>query len=381
MHIGFLTTEYGSLVSGGIGTSIQTLAHGLVAQGHRVTVVGWGTEATFDDAGVSVRFVAESRIPKMGWLLNRKAASSLINRLVREEGLEIVEAHDWTGPSAGMKLDCPVVIRCNGSASYFAHLLNEKVRPSVRTAERIALREAAGVIAVSRFTAEVTTQLFGLEREVGVIPNGIDMDRCPAGKNETSLPEADTILYFGTLVRKKGVLDLCRAFSVVADRNPHARLWLVGRDAADTRTGSSSTWSLCAEALSPAAMRRVEYVGGRPHDEVWTYIRKATICVFPSYAEAMPMAWLEAMACSKAVIAYDIGWASEVIESGTSGVLVRSGDTDGLAGNILRLLTASECVGELGRHARERVESLFDTRRTAQSSARWYQRVVAAQGA
>src|SRR6266404_2835248 len=174
----------------------------------------------------------------------------------------------------------------------------------------MALRNADGVVAVSRFTAEVTHRLFNLPIPIGVIPNSIDVAQFdPAGQEEI---EEDTILYLGTLVRKKGVLDLARIFSSVVEKHPQARLWLLGRDTADRHTGSYSTWNLCKELLSPCARRRVEYLGSQPYEKVQEYVRKAALCVFPSYAEAFPLAWLEAMACAKTVIAYNVGWAPEV---------------------------------------------------------------------
>jgi hypothetical protein len=71
MHVGFLTLEYPPLPTGGIGTSLRTLGRALVAQGHRVTVVGWGPKLETEDEGVRVRFLGDSAFPKMGWLLNR----------------------------------------------------------------------------------------------------------------------------------------------------------------------------------------------------------------------------------------------------------------------------------------------------------------------
>ena len=252
MHIAFLSTEYPPLPSGGIGTSIRNLARALVGHGHKVSVIGWGERAEFEDCGVRVRFLPESKVPRMGWLLNRQAAASELNRLVREKDLEIVEAHDWGGPSAGMRLDCPLVVRCHGSAVYFAHLLKERVRATVRWAEWLALRQAADVAAVSRFAGRMTSQHFKLRKHVSTIPNGVDVTQFgPAQHNEI---EPYTILYFGTLVRKKGVLDLCKAFSLVAEQNPQARLQLIGRDSPDKHTNSPSTWALCRRSFTPTAL-------------------------------------------------------------------------------------------------------------------------------
>src|SRR5207237_365542 len=162
------------------------------------------------------------------------------------------------------------------------------------------------------FTARQTARLFRLHKPIGVIPNCVNTSQfSPASPDEV---EPATIVYVGTLARKKGVLDLCRAFSILVESLFDARLRLVGRDAADKSTGVSSMWELCKRNLSPIALARTEYTGPRPHEEVQEHVRRATACVFPSYAEALPLSWLEAMACAKPIIAYDIGWAPEIVE-------------------------------------------------------------------
>jgi glycosyltransferase involved in cell wall biosynthesis len=374
MHIVFLTLEYPPLPSGGIGTSLRNLGRALVRQGHRVTVMGPGPQMEFEDEGVRVRFIGETRVPKIGWLWDARRIERELNRLIRKEGAEIVEAHDWGGVSAGVRPRCPVVVRCNGTDTYFARLLQKRVRPSVRWAEGLALRQADDVVAVSRFTADVTRRLFNLRADVCVIPNGIDVTQFkPAVNGEV---EPDTILYFGTLARKKGVLDLCRAFSLVAERNKSARLLIVGRDMRDQLSGTGSTWELCKSLLSPAARERVEYPGAQPYDRMQEYVRRASLCVFPSYAEAFPLSWLEAMASAKPVVAYDIGWAPEVIEAGASGMLVPPGDTESLAGAIEELLAEPLRAGRLGQAARRRVEKYFAAEVVARQTIAHYEKVL-----
>lgn len=376
MHVAFLTTEYPPLPCGGIGTSIRNLARALVARGDRASVLVAGAGKEFEDRGVTVRFTGETNVPKVGWLWDARRAQRGLNEMIRRDGVDVVEAHDWCGPSAGLRLDRPLSVRCHGAATYFAHLLDERVRPSVRWTETLALRQAGDVVAVSRFTADVTRRLFRLRSEVGVIPNGIDAAQfAPAEPEEV---EPDTILYFGTLARKKGVLDLCRVFSSVVERRPRARLLFVGRDAPDPRTGSPSTLALCRESLSPAARERVEFLGAQPYDKVQEHVRRAALCVFPSYAEAFPLAWLEAMACAKPVVAYDIGWAREIVREGESGVLVPAGDTEAFARAVEELLSDEGARLRLGRAARERVEAHFTSESIARQSVERYQKLLRA---
>jgi glycosyltransferase involved in cell wall biosynthesis len=377
VHVGFLCNEYPPLPAGGIGTSVQNLARGLVDLGHRVTVVGWHARGeAFDDGGVRVIMVPESRVPRTGWLINRLRARAALARLVREEALDILEVPDWVGPGAGIRPGCPVVVRCHGTATYFGHLTGEAVRPSVRWAEALTFRGADALGAVSRFTADVTTRLFGLSRPFQVLYNGLDTERFTPGDAPAS--REPTVLYFGTLVRKKGVLDLPAIFSRVVELWPDVCFALLGRDSRDRRTGSASTWALLRDALSPAARERTEYLGRLPPDEVAAHVARAAVCVFPSYAEAFPMAWLEAMACASPLVAYDIGWARESVEDGVSGVLVPPGDAGAVAREVTALLADAGRRAVMGAAARRRVETLFSTEAVARRSMDWYRSTLEA---
>lgn len=374
MHIGFLTLEYPPLPSGGIGSSIRNLARALVDQGHRVSVVGWGHSARFDDRGVAVRFWSRRFLPKTGWLVSRLSLQRELRRLVDHEGLDIVEAHDWSGLSAGIRPGCPIVVRCHGSAVYFAHLLSETVRPSVQCAERLALACADAIAAVSRFAAAETARLFGVRQSIAVLYNGVDLTQfeavSPAGVEDR------TLVYVGTIVRKKGVLDLCRAFSRVVSEIPDASLIVVGRDAPDKATASASTWALCERELSAAAARRVTYLGPQAYERIQQFVQRAAVCVFPSHAEALPVAWLEAMACARPVVAYDIGWAPEIVQEGRTGLLAPHGDVEALGHCVLRLLRDPVLGSALGAAGRSAVEEQFSSQVTATRTADWYRRVL-----
>ena len=69
-------------------------------------------------------------------------------------------------------------------------------------------------------------------------------------------------------------------------------------------------------------LRSVTYLGKIPYHEVQQYIKKAHVCVFPSFAETLGMVTIEAMAMQKPVVNTKIGWAKELIVDGESGFLV-----------------------------------------------------------
>lgn len=379
LHVAFLTTEYPPLPSGGIGTSIRTLARALVRAGHRVTVVGWGTAAAFDDEGVRVRFLGHTRVPRFGWLLHRLRARRCLAELARRDGLDVVEAHDWTGPSAGIRLPVPLVVRCNGTETYFAHLEGRRPARRVRWAEGSALRGASAVAAASRFTGETTRRLFALREEPVVIPNGVDLERFPALPYDESEP--GTLLALGSVVRKKGALELPAILAAVRRRVPTARLRVVGRDVPDRATGAPSTRALLEAALRPEDRGAVDFVGPLAPDAVASELRRAAVCLFPSRAEALPVAWLEAMATARPLVAWRIGWAEEVVGAG-AGELVEPGDVEAsgveaFAAAVAGLLRDHDRAAAVGKAARERVVERFAADRVAAATADWYRDLLA----
>ena len=62
------------------------------------------------------------------------------------------------------------------------------------------------------------------------------------------------------------------------------------------------------------AQANVRYLGSVPYENIKKHIDEAAVCVFPTFAEALPVSWIEAMAMQKAIVASAIGWAEEVIE-------------------------------------------------------------------
>ena len=128
--------------------------------------------------------------------------------------------------------------------------------------------------------------------------------------------------------------------------------------------------------FSPKALKNVTYLGGVSYGEIKKYIEQATICVFPTFAEALPVSWLEAMALQKPIVASNIGWATEMIADGVEGFLVNPTDHTTYANKIITLLEDPELQKQFGIAAKQKVAQKFSMEVVAKQSLVFYESLI-----
>lgn len=100
---------------------------------------------------------------------------------------------------------------------------------------------------------------------------------------------------------------------------------------------------------------------GRIRD-AWRYLTGLDVFVLPSVKEGFPWALLEAMAARVPVVATRVGAVPEMIEDGTSGILVEPGSCEQLAKGIVRLLGNDKLRQDLAIDAHQQVLNKFSLR-------------------
>ena len=379
MKIAFLTSEYPHPkmgASGGIGTSILNLSNGLTLLGHQVSILVYGQKEDefFMENSVYYYRIKNIKLKGFSRFLTQKKIERLINKLVAESKIDILEAPDWTGITSCIKPQCPVVIRLNGSDTYFCYLDQRPVKIRNKFYEKRALQNADALLSVSKFTADVTKELFSLQRDFTVISNSINHNNFLL--NDDNQIQDNIILYFGTLIRKKGLLELPIIFNEVYKKNNQAKLILIGRDAADIISGNDSTWKMMQMLFDKQAFQNVNYLGSVSYDQIKEHISSAAVCVFPSFAEALPVSWIEAMAMQKAIVASNIGWANEVIADKINGFLIHPKQHKLFANKIIQLLKDPALRNQCGVEARKTVIQKFSIEVVSKKSADFYEKIM-----
>jgi len=124
--------------------------------------------------------------------------------------------------------------------------------------------------------------------------------------------------------------------------------------------------SLEADARTLGIQDAVSFLGVR--EDIPAILASIDVLAMPSLSEGLPMALLEAMASSRAVIASGVGAIPHVIEDKVNGIILAPGDVRGLETALLNLLKSRELRVTFGNNARETVESRF----SAASMAKQY---------
>lgn len=372
MHIAFLTPEFPNISSssGGLGTSIKNLAAALATSGVQVSVFIYGHSINkkYKKDGVSFHIIKQKHYSFFGWYLYRKHLQGYLNKFIKKDNIELIEAPDWTGITAFMSIHCPIVIRLNGSDGYFCHLEKRKQKLKNYWFEKSALSSAQSIVSVSKYTAEVTRDIFSLKVEIPVIPNSIDVNFFSPSNR---IIRKGQILYFGTIIRKKGILELAHIFNEVVNQKPETKLLLLGKDVIDNLE-KESTFKLFLQRLNPEARNKLEYIPEVSYKEVKKYIETSEVIVLPSFAEALPMTWIEAMALEKPMVTSNIGWAKEVMISGKTGYAENPEDHLAYAEKIIKLLNNPINGMEMGIAAREKVIKDFSTEIVVKRNLKFY---------
>lgn len=223
--------------------------------------------------------------------------------------------------------------------------------------ERSAIRKAAAVVVASLAMREYALNAGVPHQKLRVISNGVDPSpfaaaRADRSRTRRSLGIADdefAVGILGSIIPRKGHLDLARAAAAKGMRHSNIRFFVVGRD---PHPGAPHMAALRQETRKLRVDSRFRFLGWR--DDLPQVLAALDLTVAPFRHEAFGRVVIESFMAATPVIAYRAAALPELIRDGRDGILVAPGNEDAMARAILKLSAAPEQVAEISRCALDR---------------------------
>ena len=365
MKILLLTTH---LNKGGIGIYTVSLARYLKKANQDVTVASSGgdLEPLLASSGIChVKFDIRTKA-EFGIKMWRTLPEVI--KLLKSGGFDIVHAQTRVTQVLARLADkfvkVPIVTTCHG---FFKHnRLSRKVFPCWGDMT-IAISDSVRDHLLRDFLVSPS--------KIVRVYNGIELGRYLAARDikdqalmkSIGLRQENKIIgSIGRLSSVKGYKYLVEAFKGVSEKEPRARLVIVG-EGPEEKALKEQIQSLSLEGkviLTPGAAPLEKYM------EIFD------VFCMPSVHEGLGLSVMEAMAAGKACVVSNVGGLAELITNEKDGILVPSEDPVSLSKALFRLLGDDEIRGYLAENARRKAEIGFSIEDSVERTIEVYKKVV-----
>lgn len=285
------------------------------------------------------------------WPATRSPATALretlrLRKLLRDLRPDVVHLHSSKAGLTGR-----LAVRGRTPTIFQPHLWSFQLadgllRKACARWEAFASRWTHQLVCVSDDELE-TGRAAGVTTPAEVVCNGVDTTRLrPAdrttARRRLNLPERPTAVCVGRLAPQKGQDLLLAAWPKVLADVPDAQLVLVGDGPMRT------VWQQDQEAV----------LWWGHSDDVESFYAAADVVVLPSRAEGMALVPLEAMACGRSVVAFNVDGVRQSL--GPAGAVVPEEDVAALGQELSARLSYPSLADHEGLTGRRRAETLFD---------------------
>lgn len=237
-----------------------------------------------------------------------------------------------------------------------------------RMLESHVVRKADAIVTICEGLRQDLVERGTPETKITIMPNGVDLSLfgAPLERDAEFARElgfegpngpCPVIGFIGSFYDYEGLDDLIEAMPRLIQRQPDARLLLVG--------GGPREDALRAQAAASPAADAIHFVGRVPHHEVDKYYALCDVMAYPRKHSRLtdlvtPLKPLEAMAQGKLVAASDVGGHRELVTDGQTGVLFTPDSPDACADALARLLEQRESWDRYRIAGHKHVETKHD---------------------
>ncbi len=395
MKILVLSHMYPSTFNEMRGIFVHELVKELVRQSCKVKVVSPVPRTSFPVNRLSSKWKAYSQIPLQSnldgievyyprYLAFPRAmffASSgrrmyrgikeLIDKMYREFPFDLMHAHvalpdGYAAMMVNRWYDKPLVVTVHGQDLQVTLFRNDRCK---RALARV-FKKADKVISVSTKLKNIAKENLGFSEKISVINNGINSKELIGGKSSLASDYVDyrTILSASNLVSSKGIDLNLKAIAKLVKKYSNLRYVVIG-DGPEINSLKKLTSRLNLK-------NNVEFLGRLPREKVMDYMSAASVFSLPSWREGFGVVYLEAMAHGKPVIGCAGEGIEDIIENGTTGLLVKTKDLDSLFEALDFLFSNPEESKAIGERAKKHVLENYTLQKNAEKTLEIYDELL-----
>ncbi len=322
----------------GIDRVVELQAEELIKKGDSVTIftlkAGMGSKAKIIEMSMP-KCSFFSRVYRLLFFLDSFKIKKYCKML---KNYDVIISHQYPmnliGSYAKKKYGIKYIYYNHGVANpkLFSNFIERVYMKIFRFLTNITAKKADEAISISRYLQRVLKKETCINSKV--IYDKIDKKRFHEGvsgrkiREKYSLDDNPICLYVGRISPHKGVHLLLKAFDVVLKKIPDAKLLIVGKQ-------TFNNYAKKLRRLAEGNPKSIIFTGFVPDEELPYYYAACDVYATASLWEGFNMPIVEAQACGKPVIAFDLGPHPEVVKKGR---LIKPKDVKGFADAILKIL-------------------------------------------
>jgi len=371
----------GSLRLGGAEKQVAELALGLDKSRYDIEICcinqGGPMVEKVRQAGINVR-IFEVSLPFGKF--NPRSYPFLIKslwkiyRYVKKTKPHIIHAYLFTayivGILCGKWSGVPILISSRRSLGYFKDdkPWRQKLENYVNKKTDIILVNAKAV------REDVLKREKHCQGKIRLVYNGVDLDKFKPGRGEPEIRkqwgigENDLLIgMVANLIHYKGHLEVLDAAAQLKPEFPNVKFVFVGRD--------GGMQEQIEEKRKTLNLENSVILAGSCKD-VHKIIPAFDIMILASHEEGFSNVLLEAMACSKPLVATNVGGNAESVVHGETGFIVPTRNPEEMAKALKKFLENPGLREKFGEAGRRRMEENFSIQKLIQNMDQFYTNIV-----
>jgi N-acetyl-alpha-D-glucosaminyl L-malate synthase BshA len=348
---------------GGSGVVATELGKALAKKGHEIHFITYNQPVRLGSFRKNIYYheVNVSDYPLIDYPPYELVLASKMVDVVKYEELDLLHVH-YAIPHASAAYTAKKILESHGiSLPVITTLHGTDITllgkdASFEPVISFAINQSDAVTAVSNSLKNDTYKLFGVDKDITVIPNFVTMDSLKFDNNEDlrqlHAPKGEKLIVHISNFRKvKRIEDIVRVFSKVREKLP-VRLLLVGDGPERNRIEQlCREMGTCSDVIMLGKLKNPTEV-----------LSIADLFMLPSESESFGLAALEAMAAHVPVISTNTGGLPEVNRHGVSGMMSNVGDIEDMTKNTIYVLEDEARLKTFKENAYKRAQE-FDIER------------------